>query len=243
MTTTTQWCYASENEARQSLIDCCRGFAGLGLNQGKSGNASLRWHRGAREGMLITPSGLAYEVTGVDDIAWVALVQPEPSSVESGAVLGAPAHYDGPRTPSSEWRMHRDIFLARPEAQAIVHVHSPFATSLACTPRIQREGITAFHYMVAVAGGADIRCAPYATFGTQALSEAALVALRGRRACLLANHGQIAWGTDLDRALALAREVETLSQHYWQALQLGEPARLDQDEMARVLAAFDRYGR
>lgn len=243
MTVTTRWLFASENEARQALIDCCRSFAGLGLNQGKSGNASLRWHRGACEGMLITPSGLAYEMTGVDDIAWVALAQPESIPDQAGGTLSAPARYDGPRAPSSEWRMHRDILLDRPEAQAIVHVHSPFATSLACTPRIQREGITAFHYMVAVAGGADIRCAPYATFGTQALSEAALAALHDRRACLLANHGQIAWGRDLDQALALAREVETLSQHYWQALQLGEPARLDQDEMVRVLAAFDRYGR
>lgn len=232
----------TEDLAREALIDLCLQFAPLGLNQGKSGNASLRWHRGAEEGLLITPSGLAYEATTPDDIVWIALEQPSATRADQD-ILAPPGRRDGVRAPSSEWRMHRDIFADTPAAQAIVHVHSVHATSLACLPRIQREGIPAFHYMVAVAGGVDIRCARYATFGTQALSDAALEALRGRRACLLANHGQIAWGANLEQALALALEVETLARQYWQVLQLGEPALLDEAEMARVLAAFGRYGR
>jgi len=137
----------------------------------------------------------------------------------------------GPRVPSSEWRFHRDIYVARPEAQAIVHAHAPFATSLAC----QHRGIQAFHYMVAVAGGRDIRCAPYATFGTQALSDAAIEALQDRLACLLGQHGQISLGKTPAAALALAIEVETLSRLYVQALTLGEPPILDDEEMARVI--------
>ncbi len=140
--------------------------------------------------------------------------------------------------PSSEWRFHRDIYAARGDAQAIVHTHAPFATTLACMHR----GIPPFHYMVAVAGGNDIRCAPYATFGTQELSDHAVAALAGRRACLLANHGMIAVGASLERALALAVEVETLAETYWRALQVGEPVLLPDAEMARVLEKFATYG-
>ena len=144
----------------------------------------------------------------------------------------------GARRPSSEWRFHRDIYRARSDAEAIVHTHAPFATSLACLQR----GIPAFHYMVAVAGGDDIRCAPYATFGTQALSDRAVAALEGRRACLLANHGMIAIGASLGAALALAVEVETLSEMYWRARQLGEPVLLSAAEMRVVVAKFGSYG-
>src|SRR5262249_53087245 len=140
----------------------------------------------------------------------------------------------GPRTPSSEWRFHRDIYAARAEAQAIVHTHSPFATTLSCLER----GIPAFHYMIAVAGGSDIRCAPYATFGTQELSDHALRALNGRRACLLANHGMIAMGASLAEAFALAVEVEALAEQYWRALQIGQPIILSDAEMGRVLEKF-----
>ena len=261
--------YACEDEARQALIDTCLKFSPLALNQGKSGNASLRWHRGGEQGMLITPSGLPYEHTTIDDIAWVPIEQTlqarpaEPSaraarngSAEAGdpvpglapdvgtaPLLEPPSRFDGPLSPSSEWRMHRDLFAARDEVAAIVHVHSPYATTLACLPRIQREGMPAFHYMIAVAGGVDLRCAAYATFGTQALSDAALESLRERRACLLAIHGQLALGASLDEALSLALEVETLSRMYWQALQIGEPVILDDAEMARVRSSFARYGR
>lgn len=233
--------YLSENHARQALIETCLQFAPLGLNQGKSGNASLRWHRSAEDGMLVTPSGLAYERMQIDDLVWVPLEQPAPHDHEP--VLAPPPRFDGARVPSSEWRMHLDIYRARREADAVVHVHSSYATTLACLPAIQAAGIPAFHYMIAVAGGHDIRCARYATFGTQALSDAALAALADRRACLLANHGQIALGADLPQALSIALEVETLSRQYLQALQVGRPVVLSDEEMRRVLEAFARYGR
>jgi len=144
----------------------------------------------------------------------------------------------GSRLPSSEWRFHRDIYAARAEVGAVVHAHSPFATALACLGR----NIPAFHYMIAVAGGSDIRCAPYATFGTQELSDGALRALEGRKACLLANHGMIAAGGTLADALALAVEVEGLAEQYCRALQIGEPRVLPDLEMAVVLEKFRTYG-
>lgn len=253
--------YPSENHARQALIETCLQFAPLGLNQGKSGNASLRWNRSAEDGMLVTPSGLAYERMQIDDLVWVPLEQPAPHAGSQAAAisppianreatphdhepaLAPPPRFDSPRVPSSEWRMHLDIYRARCEADAVVHVHSSYATTLACLPAIQAAGIPAFHYMIAVAGGHDIRCARYATFGTQALSDAALAALADRRACLLANHGQIALGADLPQALSIALEVETLSRQYLQALQVGSPVVLSDEEMRRVLEAFARYGR
>jgi len=146
---------------------------------------------------------------------------------------------EGTYTPSSEWRLHRDIYEKRAEVGAVVHTHAPHATSLACL----RRSIPAFHYEVAVAGGADIRCADYATFGTQELSDHAISALDGRRACLLANHGVVAIGTDLDDAFAMAEKVEALARLYWQALQVGEPVLLDEVEMSRVLEKFKTYGR
>jgi len=189
------------------------------INSGKSGNVSAR----TETGFLITPTGLPYESMRPEDIVPVTL----------GGVA------TGPRTPSSEWRFHRDIYVDRPDAGAIVHAHSPFATTLACLGR----GIPAFHYMVAVAGGKDIRCAPYATFGTQELSDDALVALSGRRACLLANHGMIAVDASLGNALALAIEVEALAEQYWRALQIGAPNLLSDAEMDIVLDKFRSYGK
>ena len=144
----------------------------------------------------------------------------------------------GPLKPSSEWRFHRDIYLARPEVGAVVHAHPTHATALA----VQRRPIPAFHYMVAMAGGHDIRCAPYATYGTEALSRNALAALDGRRACLLGNHGLIAIGTSLDKAFALAIEVEQLAHQYLLALSTGTPVVLPDDEMDRVLEGFKSYG-
>jgi L-fuculose-phosphate aldolase len=144
----------------------------------------------------------------------------------------------GPRKPSSEWRFHRDIYAARPEAGAILHAHSPFATSLACL----RRDIPPFHYMIARFGGDTLRCAEYATFGTQALSAAALAALQDRRACLLANHGMLVFGRDLEQALDLGVELEALCEQYWRACQLGQPVLLDAAEMAVVLDKFAAYG-
>ena len=203
---------------RQQVIDTALKMNALGINQGKSGNVSAR----SNEGFLITPTGLPYEHTTPEDIVFMRL---------DGSC-------DGARLPSSEWRFHRDIYAHRPEASAIVHTHSLHATTLACLGR----GIPAFHYMVALAGGRDIRCAPYATFGTQQLSDHALLALQDRKACLLAQHGMIAIGAALEKALALAVEVETLAHIYVQALQIGEPAILPDDEMDRVLEKFKTYG-
>ncbi len=207
---------------REGIIAVALAMNAAGINRGKSGNVSARVHRAGLDGFLVTPSGLPYVETSTQDIVEVTL----------------DGDFRGTRTPSSEWRFHRDIYQARPDADAIVHTHAPFATTLACLHR----GIPSFHYMVAVAGGADIRCAPYATFGTQALSDHAVAALQDRLACLLANHGMIAIGRSLERALALAVEVETLAEMYWRALQIGEPVLLSADEMDRVLAKFATYG-
>jgi len=203
---------------RQAIIDTARRMTAAGITQGRSGNVSTR----VPEGFLITPSGLAYERMEPADVVLVAL----------------DGRYEGTLAPSSEWRFHRDLYAARPECGAIVHAHAPYATTLACAGR----DVPAFHYMVAVAGGSDIRCAPYATFGTQALSDHALVALEGRRACLLANHGMIAFARDLESALLLAVEVEALCGQYWRVLQIGEPVLLSLEEMDRVVAKFATYG-
>jgi len=226
-----------ENEARASLVDAARRMASLGINTGRAGNVSLRWDRGGEGGCLVTPSALAYERMTIDDIVWL------PLAVADGEdpVAPAPTRAHGSRSPSSEWRLHRDVYATRTDAQAIVHAHPPHATALACLPRIHAEGIPAFHYMVAVAGGDDIRCAPYATFGTKSLSDHARTALDGRRACLLAQHGTVALGAGLEAALELAVEVESLARMYWLALQLGEPVRLDAEQMAQVHARFARY--
>ena len=145
----------------------------------------------------------------------------------------------GQRTASTEWRIHRDIYQAYPGTGSVVHTHSPFATTLACL----RRPIPAFHYEVAFAGGHDIRCGDYATFGTQELSDHALAALKGRRACLLANHGALAFGESIEAAVVLAERVEALARLYWQALQVGEPQLLDEVEMARVVKEFSTYGK
>ncbi len=213
---------SDERALREAVVATARTMNAAGVNRGKSGNVSARWRDGAFDGFLITPTGVPYDETAPGQI--VAMT------------LGGEAH--GTLLPSSEWRFHRDIYVARADAHAIVHTHAPFATSLACLHR----GIPAFHYMVAVAGGKDIRCAPYATFGTQALSDNALAALEGRDACLLANHGMIAVSASLAKALALAVEVETLAEMYWRTLQVGEPVLLSDAEMDVVLEKFRTYG-
>jgi len=213
---------APQDALREAVVATAMAMNASGINRGKSGNVSARWQDGAFDGFLVTPSGLSYEETTREDVVAMSL----------------DGHATGKCVPSSEWRFHRDIYRSRQDAQAVVHTHSPFATSLACLSR----GIPAFHYMVSAAGGTDIRCAPYATFGTQALSDNALAALDGRRACLLANHGVIAIGDSLAGALALAVQVETLAEMYWRALQVGEPIILGDDEMKTVLAKFATYG-
>lgn len=207
-----------EQAARAALAEAARRTVALGLNRGAEGNVSLRWD----EGFLITPSGLPNDSLQAGQMVYMDL--------EGG--------WQGPLKPSSEWRIHRDLYRARAEAGAIVHAHSPYAVSLACL----RRPIPAFHYMVAAAGGHDIPCAAYATFGTEALSANVLAALAGRRACLMANHGQVALGRTLDDALRLAEIVEELAAQYWRARLLGEPVLLTDAEMAAVLARFADYG-
>ncbi len=210
---------------REALVAAARRLDTLGLNRGTAGNVSVRCALPGRDGYLITPSGMP------------------PAEIHASDIVAMPIGGEAPldpsaRRPSSEWRFHRDVYRARPDAGAIVHTHSPFATTLACLGR----GIPPFHYMVARAGGRDIRCAAYATFGSQALSDAAVAAIEGRRACLLARHGMIALGRDLADALALAVEVEGLAEVYWRALAVGEPGCLPDDEMDRVAAQFRAYG-
>lgn len=208
---------------REAVIRTARAMNAAGINVNKAGNVSVRCMRGPREGMLITPTGLPYGQLQPADLVFVRF--------SDGACSGR-------REPSSEWRFHRDIHCARPEFAAIVHTHSAAATALACHQR----GIPAFHYMVAAAGGTDIRCAPYATFGTQALSDHAQAALAGRKACLLAHHGVIACENSLEQALALAIEVEHLAQMYLHACALGEPPHLSAAEMQQVVDKFASYG-
>ncbi len=215
------------------VAEYARRSVAQGLNQGASGNISAR----LGDAFFITPS--AREMSGLTARDIVPLpVRVAPHGETNDPFLPTPAPVDALK-PSSEWRFHRDIYAAFPEARAIVHAHSPFAVALACL----RRDIPPFHYMVAMAGGTDIRCARYATFGTQALSVAVLEALQGRRACLMANHGLLAWGSDLAGALHLALEVEALAGQYLRCLQVGQPVLLEDREMAEVLEKFKDYGR
>lgn len=204
---------------RKAVIATACSMSGSGLSPGRTGNVSARFE----DGMLITPSGIAYEDIKPSDIVFVA---------GNGDVPGRQ------KKPSSEWRFHQTIYAARPDKHGIVHTHSMHATVLACAGR----AIPAFHYMVAVAGGTDIPLVPYATFGTQKLADDAAAALSGRDACLLANHGAIAIGSDLDQALELAWDVEILAEQYFKVLAIGQPNYLLRSEMADVLEKFAGYG-
>jgi L-fuculose-phosphate aldolase len=207
------------SDLRAEVLAIARAMNAAGINRGAAGNVSAR----DGNGFIITPTGMAYDECVPEDMVKV----------------GADGTATGKRKPSSEWRFHRDIYAARPEAGAIVHTHSPFATALAC----QELEIPPFHYMIARFGGNTVRCAAYATFGTQKLSDAMLVALKDRCACLMAHHGMVVFGADLKEALELAIELESLCEQYWRVLQLGEPKLLPADEMARVLDKFKDYGK
>jgi L-fuculose-phosphate aldolase len=206
-------------ELKAAVLVTAKAMNAERLNRGAAGNVSVRHG----DGFLITPTGMAYEVCTPDDIVFV----------------GLDGRIEGRRKPSSEWRFHRDIYAARLEAGAIVHAHAPFAVSLAC----MGCAIPPFHYMVARFGGTDVRCADYATFGSQELSDSVIAAMAGRCACLMAHHGMVVFGRDLDHALALAVELEALCEQYWRVLQIGGPRLLPDNEMARVLEKFSTYGR
>ncbi len=210
----------AERDLRQAVIDACLEMNASGINQGTSGNVSARWEAG----LLVTPSGVPYVELAPEDIVFMSFD-------------GAFEAKDGLK-PSSEWRFHVDIMADRPDVQAIVHTHSMYATTIA----IKGLDIPAVHYMIAAAGGATIRCAPYATFGTAELSAHAVKALEGRHACILRHHGVIACGPNLKRALWLAGEVETLAKQFHLSMLLGEPSILPDDEIERVVAKFGTYG-
>jgi L-fuculose-phosphate aldolase len=203
---------------RREIVAACINMNARGINQGTSGNISAR----VPGGFLITPSGMTYEETKPDDIVMMRL----------------DGSHEGKRKPSSEWRFHRDLMATRPEMGAVVHTHSMFATTLSCL----HMDIPAVHYMIAAAGTSKILCAPYATYGTQETADNAVKALKGRNACLLANHGMIVLGPNLKKAMWLAVEVETLAAQYWRALQIGKPKILPDAEIKRVIEKFRGYG-
>ncbi len=208
-----------EPALRQGLVDVMRAMAERGLNRGTSGNVSAR----LGEGMLVTPSG----------------VTPDRLTPPSMVALDADgAAEPGALKPSSEWRMHHGLYVRRPDVQAVVHCHARHATILACAGR----PIPAMHYMVAVGGKAHVPLAPYATFGTDALAQGVAEALDGGFACLMANHGLIVASTSLERALAIAEEVEEQAAVYWGTLAIGGPNLLDDDQMAQVFEQFRGYG-
>jgi len=209
-------------DIRQSIIAACLDMNANGLNQGTSGNISVR----VEDQMLITPTAVPYAKMSPEMIATLDL---------SGDMTG---DYRGPNAPSSEWRFHWKILKERPEFNAIVHTHSPFCTTLA----ILRKPIPACHYMVAAFGGNDVKCSGYSAYGTPDLAAMALAALEGRSACLLANHGMIVAGKTLEQAMWRAVELETLAKQYWQALQAGEPVILSDAEIDETLQRFSGYG-
>lgn len=211
----------SDAATRRALLEEAQALDRLGFMPSKSGNLSVRTERG----FLITPASLPYAETSPDDL------------VECGADGQPLANH---RRPSSEWRLHAAIYAARPEAGAVVHTHSPMATALSCA----RVGLPPFHYMVALAGGEDIRCSGYATFGTAELADECVRALAGRKACLLANHGAVAFGSTLAGARTLAMEVENLARQYLALRAAGlPPVLLSPAELAGVFAQFGGYGR
>jgi L-fuculose-phosphate aldolase len=206
-------------QLRDELIATARRMSELGLAPGTTGNVSVRTARG----FVITPSGMAYDQLRGDDAVAIDL---------DGAIR------PGQRAPSSEWRLHRDILAARPDVRAIVHTHSLYCTSVSCL----RRPIPAIHYMIVKAGGDEIPCAEYATYGTAELAASVVRALGRGHACLMANHGMVALGDSLAAALQLAADVETLAAQYWHAVQIGQPHVLPSDELDRVRAQFAGYG-
>ncbi len=211
----------NEKELRRALVEACRAMNALGINQGTSGNISVR-HGGT---MLISPSAVPYDTMA-------------PEMVCAMPIEGEYGSWKGKLRPSTEWRFHLDIMRSRPDVGAVVHSHPTYCTTLA----IARKEIPACHYMMAAFGGSNVRCAPYARYGTEALSNNALRALEDRRACLLANHGMIVCGPSLSKAMWLAVELETIARQYYHSLLIGGPVLLSDAEIAETAAGFASYG-
>ena len=211
-------------DQRNKIIEYSLKLNSTNLSPLRSGNISLRTNEDDKDGYLITPSGKKYETLKPDDIVFMGLN----AEVENN---------DSPNKPSSEWRFHRDIYINKKDAQAIVHAHSPHATALSS----HGKSIPPFHYMIALAGGEDIKCAEYATFGTEDLSKNIIKALEKRTACLMSNHGQVAFGKNLEEAFELAQEIENICQQYVIALKIGQPKILSFEEMKKVLAKAKNY--
>jgi len=211
-------------DQRNKIIEFSLKLNSTNLSPLRSGNISLRSEENSTDGYLITPSGKKYEKLKPEDIVFMGLNEEEENN-------------DSTNKPSSEWRFHRDIYLNKKEAKAIVHAHSPHATAVSA----HNKDIPAFHYMIALAGGDNIKCAKYATFGTQELSDNIIEALENRKACLMSNHGQVAYGDNLNSAFELAEEVENICHQYINAIKLGEPKILSSSEMDVILEKVKNY--
>jgi len=210
-------------DQRNQIIEYSLKLNSTNLSPLRSGNISVRSKENDKDGYLITPSGKKYETLKPEDIVFMGLNEEEKN--------------DSGNNPSSEWRFHRDIYVNKNDAQAIVHAHSPHATAVSS----HRKSIPPFHYMVALAGGEDIKCADYATFGTEELSDNVIKALKNRSACLMSNHGQVAFGKNLEQAFELAQEIENICHQYTIALKLGKPKILSFEEMKKVLEKAKDY--
>ncbi|MDA9598798.1 class II aldolase/adducin family protein [Candidatus Pelagibacter sp.] len=211
-------------DQRNKIIEYSLKLNSTNLSPLRSGNISLRAKEDNKDGYLITPSGKKYESLKPEEIVFMSMDDEEEKN-------------DSVNKPSSEWRFHRDIYLNKNEAQAIVHAHSPHATAVSS----HRKSIPPFHYMIALAGGEDIKCAEYATFGTEELSSNVIEALEKRSACLMSNHGQVAFGKNLEDAFELAQEIENICHQYTIALKLGKPKILSFEEMKKVLDKAKNY--
>ena len=211
-------------DQRNQIIEFSLKLNSTNLSPLRSGNISLRAKEDDKDGYLITPSGKKYDSLKSENIIFMGLNE-EPENTDPG------------NKPSSEWRFHRDIYLNKKDAQAIVHAHSPHATAVSS----HGKSVPPFHYMIALAGGEDIKCSEYATFGTKELSDNVINALTNRSACLMSNHGQVAFGKNLEEAFELAQEIENICQQYIIALKIGEPKILSFEEMKKVLNKAKNY--
>ena len=211
-------------DQRKQIIEFCLKLNSTNLSPLRSGNISSRAKEDGKDGYLITPSGKKYDSLKPENIVFMGLYE----EIENN---------DSGNKPSSEWRFHRDIYLNKKDAQAIVHAHSPHATAVSS----HGKSVPPFHYMIALAGGEDIKCSEYATFGTKELSDNVINALTNRSACLMSNHGQVAFGKNLEEAFELAQEIENICQQYIIALKIGEPKILSFEEMKKVLDKAKDY--